>query len=260
MSHNPRDHAQHPHRAPEGAATDSHQVPWAGRELSASGFEHDAGAADPALVVALADPGRDVVAEQRLVEAVAGGRLIIPIVAEPAEVDASGELVVETRVEMAAVTLVAPDGQRALPVFSGVGALAAWDPAARPVPVTPARAAQAALDEGCDVLVIDVAGPATRVLRGSMIWALAQERAWLPADSDPVVAAAVQRATESEAGLAAYRLGVGPEGALSLDLSIPAGREHAELTALAGRMGERLAGDPEVRIRLDGLAVRFTAV
>ena len=144
MSHNPRDHAQHPHRAPEGAATDSHQVPWAGRELSASGFEHDAGAADPALVVALADPERDAVAEQRLVEAVAGGRLIIPIVAEPAEVDASGELVVETRVEMAAVTLVAPDGQRALPVFSGVGALAAWDPAARPVPVTPARAAQAA--------------------------------------------------------------------------------------------------------------------
>ena len=33
---------------------------------------------------------------------------------------------------MAAVTLVAPDGQRALPVFTGTEALAAWDPAARP--------------------------------------------------------------------------------------------------------------------------------
>ena len=59
-------------------------------------------------------------------------------------------------------TLVAPDGMRALPVFSGIEAVAAWDPEARPVPVTPARAGQAAVSEGCEVIVVDVAGPATR--------------------------------------------------------------------------------------------------
>ena len=46
---------------------------------------------------------------------------------------------------MAAMTLLAADGHRALPVFTSIAALAAWDPAARPVPVTAARAAQAAV-------------------------------------------------------------------------------------------------------------------
>ena len=91
--------------------------------------------------------------------AVRAARFVVPVVAEPTEVDTTGEHTVDTRVDLAAVTLVAPDGQRALPVFSGTAALAAWDATARPVPVTPARAAQAAVSEGCDVIVVDVAGP-----------------------------------------------------------------------------------------------------
>ena len=77
-------------------------------------------------------------------------------------------------------------------------AVAAWDPQARPVPVTPARAGQAAVSEGCDVIVVDVAGPATRVLRPSMVWALAQQRRWVPAHTDPFVAASVTAALRDE--------------------------------------------------------------
>ena len=115
----------------------------------------------------------------------------MPVVAAPAEVDTSGELAVEKSTDMAAVTLTSPDGQRALPVFSSMAALTRWDPAARPVPVTSARAAQAAVSERCEVMLLDLGAEHAQVLRPSMVWALAQERAWLPAHEDPFVAQAL---------------------------------------------------------------------
>lgn len=253
---NPRDHDTHPLRVPGGQATDSHRVPWSGRELSPTGFETDTGAADPAVLTLLADPERSPEADQRLMAALAGARFVVAIVAEPTEVDRSGPLAMDTRVDMAAVTLVAPDGQRALPVFSGVEALARWDPQARPVPVTPARAGQAALEEQCEVMVVDVAGPATRVLRSSMIWALALEHPWLPAHIDPVVLAAVEWSAGEEASVTAYAVSPGADGALSIELTLPPGLPHPEVQALAVRIGERLATDPQVRTRLDGVAFR----
>src|SRR5204863_2813758 len=81
----------------------------------------------------------------------------------------------DTRTDMAIITLVAPDGRRALPLFTSVEALAAWDPAARPVPVSAARAAQAALADGCQVAVVDLGSGRSTELRPSMLWALAQD-------------------------------------------------------------------------------------
>jgi SseB protein N-terminal domain len=116
---------------------DSAGVPFGGRELTGTGFDGDTGEADPALTAALAAPGD----ERALVAAVARARLLVPVVAEPTEVDEFGDHLVEKRTDMAAVTLVAPDGTRALPAFTSAAALAAWDPAARPVPVAADRAA-----------------------------------------------------------------------------------------------------------------------
>ncbi|HYN67139.1 MAG TPA: SseB family protein [Ornithinibacter sp.] len=236
--------------------SDSARVPWAGRDLSPSGFETDTGAADPALLDALAAPGDDLA----LMRAVDASRFVVPVVAEATDVDASGEHVVDTQVDMAAVTLVAPDGQRALPVFSGVEALAAWDPAARPVPVTPARAGQAAVSEGCDVIVVDVAGPATRVLRPSMVWALAQQRPWEPPHTDPFVARSVAAAVRDEPDVTAHELEEGNppgEGVLGVVLDLRPGLAPQQVREVATRVGERLATDGELRARIDGLAFRL---
>ena len=235
---------------------DSAAVPWAGRELSTSGFETDTGAADSALVAALARPGDDLA----LMRAVESARLIVPVVAEPVDVDSSAQPALETQVDMAAVTLVAPDGQRALPVFTGTEALASWDPDARPVPVTPSRAAQAAVTERCDVIVVDVAGPATRVLRPSMVWALAQGRSWEPAVSDPFVDRSVAAAVREEDDVTAYELEDGRpsgQGVLGVVLVLEAGLGPGEVRAAATRVGERLASDGELRARVDGLAFRI---
>ena len=43
-----------------GGLTDSARVPWAGRQLSPTGFEGDTGAADPDLLRALSTPGDDL--------------------------------------------------------------------------------------------------------------------------------------------------------------------------------------------------------
>lgn len=236
--------------------TDSAGTPWRRRELTPSGFETDTGRADPALRALLANPCDDA----GLVAAVAAARLLVPVVAEPGELDDSGEHTVEKSVDMAAVTLVAPDGRRALPVFTGADSLAAWDPAARPVPVTAARAAQAAVSEGCDVLVLDVAGPATRVLRPSMLWALAQERAWVAAPTDPFVARSVAAAVAEEPDVVDHELEEGRpagEGVLGVVLTLRPGLDPDAVREVATRVGERLATDGELRARVDGLAFRI---
>ncbi|HET6692978.1 MAG TPA: SseB family protein [Pedococcus sp.] len=232
---------------------DSAGTPWSGRELTGTGFDHDTGEADPALARALHDPGD----ERALMTAVAVARLLVPVVAEPVELEESGGLVAEKQTDMAAVTLVAPDGQRALPVFTSIESLSAWDPRARPVPVTAARAAQAAVSERCDVVVVDVAGPRTAVLRPSMVWALAQQRAWLPAHEDPSVARAVEVAVAPEAAVRGHALAAGRpsgQGILGIVLELAPGLSSEEVEAIATRVGERLATDGELRARVDGLS------
>jgi hypothetical protein len=243
--------------APEGRGpADSAAVPWGGRELSPSGFETDTGAPDPALLAALAHHADDTT----LMRALEASRLLVPVVAEPTAVDTSGEHPVDAGVDMAVVTLVAPDGRKALPVFTGAPSLAIWDAAARPVPVTPARAAQAAVSEGCDVLVVDVAGPTTRVLRPSMLWALAQDRPWEPPHTDPFVARGVAAALSGEPAVVAHTVEEGApagEGVLGIVLTLAPGLDAEEVRAVATRVGERLATDGELRARVDGLAFRI---
>lgn len=231
---------------------DSAGVPFGGRVVTGTGFDTDTGVADPELVAALADPSD----EHRLVAAVAAARLLVPVVAEPAEVDESGALAVEKQTDMAAVTLVAPDGVRALPVFTSLASLGEWDPQARPVPVTAARAAQAAVSERCDVVVLDVAGPRTVALRPSMVWALAQQREWLPAHEDEQVGRAVAAAVRGQESVVTHRLGPGEpgQGVLRVELELVPGLSAEDVQQVATAIGERLATDGEVRARIDGLA------
>jgi len=225
------------------------------RDLVFTGFEGDDGSAQPGLTAALADGD-----PAGLMAELATARLLVPIVAEPVDTAVQDGLTVDKQTDMAAVTLVAPDGERALPVFSSLHALAAWDPAARPVPVTAARAGQAAVSERCDVVVVDVAGPVTRVLRPSMVWALAQERPWLPPHLDDFVAAGVARAVAEEPDVTSHHVEEGApagQGVLGVVLELREGLAGDEVQAVATRVGERLATDGELRARIDGLAFRI---
>ena len=239
------------------SAADSAGLPWSGRELTSTGFEGDLGAADTSLLAALDDP-QD---ETALMRAVARARLLVPIVAVPLEVDDSGEPVDEKSThikstDMAVVTLTGSDGQRAFPVFSSLATLSAWDASARPSPVTSSRAAQGAVTERCDVMLLDCGSAHERVLRPSMVWALVQQRVWLPAHTDPFVAQALVRAIADEEDVIDC-IGEGDPaeaGILRVVLSLRPGLDAAQVQALATRIGERIATDGEARARIDGLS------
>ena len=248
--------------AAAGEPADTAGTPWGGRTLSSTGFDGDAGTADPEVLESLAARAAEPSVEHDvpLMRRVASARWIVPIVAAPHAGEVGG-LGVERSTDMAAVTLTAPDGRRALPIFTSAAALAAWDPTARPVPVTAARAAQAAVAEGCAVVVIDVGSTTPTELRPSMVWALSQGVEWAPAHLDPFVAESVSGAVEPEPSVVEHRVVEGDppgSGVLRVVLGLVPGLRQADVEALATRIAERLATDGEFRARVDELTFALT--
>jgi hypothetical protein len=137
---------------------------FAGRTLAPSAFTDDDGGADAALLSVLEAHGRGEAAVEHAYGYLLNARVLAPIVAvlgEAEEVpDEQGRnLRRDKNSDMALVTLVAPDGTRALPVFTSVQALAAWNPEARPMPVAFPRACAAAKAEQAEVVLVDLGRP-----------------------------------------------------------------------------------------------------
>ena len=188
----------------------------------------------------------------------------MPVVAVLDETDdgAHGHTV-DKQTDMAVVTLTGPDGRRALPVFTSVAALAAWDADARPVPVTAARAARAAVAEGCHVAVVDLGGEAPTELRPSMLWALAQETRVAPrAHGSLCGARSVSRAVADEADVlhAPARGGRATGERRAPGRPGPPGRDARRRGPGPGHAGRRtLATDGELRARVDELTFAVEA-
>ncbi len=260
---------------PDGSAAAT--ASWSGRTLPASGFEDDSGEPDPQLVAALAATARRPTArgERDLLDAVAGARWLVPVVAVhdvvvhdvvggamASAADGRGERAVEASTDLAVPLVTGPGGQRGLPVFTGLSALQAWSASARPVPVSSAAAARAALSEGCEVMLVDPGCEHAVVLRPSMVWALAERRPWLPGHLDPVVAEGVRRSVTAEEVVGSHAVDAGePAGAgiVRVSLALRAGLGSEQVRDVLARIGERVGSDAQVRVRLDGLAFRVTS-
>jgi hypothetical protein len=230
-----------------GGATDSAGQPWAGRSLAGEdakihNFDNDDGLADAGYLAAVAALQAGHGDEAAVVASLATARVFIPIVAQLAE-EAEGQdgLHSDKQADMALVTLKAADGRTAMPAFTSAEALSSWHPEARPVAVFAARAALSAVAEGAELLVLDPGSAVTFVVRRPALWALAQQKDWIPSYTDDSLAHQMRQAA---AGFPAVR---------SLEL-LP-GRGVAARTA----NGDTLAGGgagPELQVALyleDGL-------
>ncbi|WP_427174195.1 SseB family protein [Arthrobacter sp. 92] len=180
-----------------GGAADSAGQPWSGRSLAGEdakihNFEDDDGAADAGYLAAVAALLAGDGDEASVVASLATARVFVPIVAQLAE-EAPGAagLHADKQADMALVTLKAPDGRTAMPVFTSATSLEAWHPQARPVAVYAARAALSAVAEGAELLVLDPGSEVTFVVRRPAVWALARQQTWVPSYSDPELAHAV---------------------------------------------------------------------
>ncbi len=173
-------------RAPARAPQATSSIPSASHSdngcvrIPDPGFAGDSGEPDPGLSAALAAydaAPEDGPAYTRALTALVSARLLVPVVAVlgEVEVDEAG-LAHDKSSDMAAVLLTGADGRLALLAFTGTGPMTAWNPEARPVPVTAPVAAQAALQEGAAALVVDAAGPVRFVVEGPALHHLATHR------------------------------------------------------------------------------------
>ena len=145
-----------------------------GRTIPDPGFAGDRGEPGRALGAALAAYAAGTGSQVDALAAVREARLLVPVVAVLGEVEIDERgLAHDKTSDMATVLLQGADGRMALLAFSGLPALQAWDPDARPVPVTARTAAQAALQDGAAAIVVDVAGPAAFVVEGQDLEGLA---------------------------------------------------------------------------------------
>ena len=105
------------------------------------------------------------------VAALCGARLLLPIVADGDESGDGPE--VGRHAEMSAVLMRSASGESGALAFTGLDALRAFDPLARPVPCTLDEVAATAVEVDAKALVIDVAGPHLLVIEGDLIGPLA---------------------------------------------------------------------------------------
>ncbi|MCG2620320.1 SseB family protein [Arthrobacter sp. I2-34] len=267
--------------AAAGGSADSAGIAWQGRDLSGPGnplhqFDRDDGAADAGVLAARAALLAGTGTEAAVVAALATARVFVPVLAQLAQEAAGAHgLTEDKQADMALVTLQAPDGRRAMPVFTTTAALTAWHPEARPVAVFAPRAALSAVAEKAELLVLDPGAELTVVIRRPAVWALAKQHAWTPSYQDESLTDTVGAAVAGEPDVLRAQLapgsgvasrtaggsivaggGSGPE--LALVLQVRDGLGPAELQAMAGRIQQSLAADQQFAERVDSLEVKFT--
>jgi hypothetical protein len=172
-------------------------------------------------------------AETSVLAAVAGTRLLVPVVAVLAEANSDGT---EKETEMALPTLIGNDGRKAVIAFTGVETITRWRADARPVPVPAPRLWPAVAAEEADAVVVDVAGPVPLVIEGARLRALAAGQPVPPPHADPDVRAAVAAVTDNfvlEAG------GTGADLTVTLNAADP-DRARAAAEAIAASLAPRL--------------------
>lgn len=212
------------------------------------GFADDDGSADPALTAALAAYERDRGTEPELLAALAGARVLVPVVAVLGETETGPDgLRREKTSDMAVPTLQAPDGRRALPAFTSMDTLQRWRADARPVAVPLPQALLAASHEQADTVVVDLAGPVTYQLTGPALRALAEGRTSADPLADPAVTNALRALLEAEPAVLLASLVPSAETDATLALGLAPDTDPA---GVAQRLARAVAADEVLRARL----------
>jgi hypothetical protein len=209
-------------------------------------FRDDDGAADPRVTAALAAYYAGQGSEQDALTALAAARLLVPVVAVPAEDPTGRAAEGDKNSQMVLPTLIGRDGRPAVLAFTGLDTLARWRPNARPVPAESDRVWRAAVADGCAV-VIDVAGPVPVAVEGSRLAALAAGQPVPAAYEDEDVRAEVEAAIAAEPAVAGVSMAPSHQVDLAVRLHLSAdswagGDWQPAVNHVAQSIAARLAG------------------
>jgi hypothetical protein len=221
-------------------------------------FRGDDGAADPGVAAALAAYLEGQGSEHAALTALSSARLLVPVIAVPADSPApsadkhsadkhsADKNSADKNSEMVLPTLIGRDGRPAVLAFTCLDALARWRPQARPVPAEADRVWQAAVADGCAV-VIDVAGPVPLAVEGARLTALAAGRPVPLPHLDPDVRTLIQSALAGEPAVAGFSLA--PGGADGTDLAITLRLAVTDWRPVVSRAADSLAARLAGRMR-----------
>lgn len=257
--------------------TDTAGQPWAGRtfEHSRPADPSDDGRADPRLAEVLRRWEAAEAEESEVVTALSGARVFVAARAEhsPEHGSAPDAHEGDKAADMALCSLTAPDGRRALPVFTSAEAVTAWAADARPIPFEARRVALSCVQDGAQLMVLDPGTSPGFVVRRPAVWAVAQGEAWAPSYASPLIRDALAAAAQSFEEVAALVPARGPraDGATAEGLRLRGGGlgpelechvfVHSGLTreALAGlmeRVSRALTGSEAVTRLADSVALK----
>jgi hypothetical protein len=237
----------------------------------------DHGGPDPRAAAALSAFAAGQGSEHAALTALAGARLLVPVVAMLAEAEADADadagaagsagspgrpdrgdpaapgrpLRREKASEMALPILIGSDGRRAVLAFTGLPSLTGWRPDARPVPVAARQVWQAGVQEASAV-VIDVAGPVPFAVDGARLAALAEGRPAPLPHEDPDVRALADAALTGEPLIGGFTLRPGEGGSdLTIQVTLADGYGPADARAQAAiqRAVKRVMADGDGRVR-----------
>ncbi|MCB4208115.1 SseB family protein [Arthrobacter sp. UM1] len=257
--------------------TDTAGQPWAGRTFEHSRPEDpaDDGRADPRLAEALRRWGAAEAEETEVVSALPGTRVFVAARAQHSPEHASTDdgHAGDKAADMVLCSLTAPDGRRALPVFTSAEAVTAWASDARPIPFEARRVALSCVQDGAQLMVLDPGTGPGFVVRRPAVWAVAQGEEWVPSYESPEIRDSLAAAAQSfedvaalvpargpradgvaEGGLRLRGGGLGPE--LECHVFVHSGLTREALAGLMERVSRALTGSEAVARLADSMALK----
>ncbi len=234
------------------------------RILTSHPFANDTGEVEPAMATALDHEGF-APRYAAVIEALRGGRVLVPVLAHahPGRTSdggvashasqKSGDAEADACEQAAMIAVETMDGRAAMPIFSSLSALQAWDASARPVPVHAQNAAIAAVAEADSLLVLDPGSPRPMLLGRPAVRALATDEAWTPPWEDPELPSLVTQALSGIPHLGGIKLEPGYQAEVRVVVAVPAGIDRAEIATSLEQAQQRLASSESVVHRIDSL-------
>jgi hypothetical protein len=225
-------------------------------EIPESLFSDD-GTADAHLAQALIRYSSGRIPLSEVVDALAFARVLVPVLASGERTHLGSRGLEQDAVASTGVVVVRlADGRAALPIFTDVDAMRAWNPEARPVPAEGPRAALAAVSENWSSLVLNPGMEAVVIPRPA-VWALAQGHGWRPAVVqgllDPEVRDAIIAAISIDGDVRRVDARAGAGAEVTVVLSLAPGLGAPDVEAVVARVEGEIAHAVVLVQRVDSL-------
>ncbi|GAA4928013.1 SseB family protein [Streptomonospora halophila] len=203
-------------------------------------FRDDDGSPDPAVTARLDAFSRGEAGDRQVLAALGDSRVLVPVVAVAGETEQDDDgRTGEKSSDIALPLMIGEDGRRGVLAFTSVDSARAWREDARPVPVTAVEACRAAIDEGADAVVVDVAGPVTYAVQGRFLTTLAEHGTVPAPKDDPQILALIYRVTHTEFGIERVRVHESDRAEIGIRLELER-RDDESLRRVADRLTTEL--------------------